>query len=323
MKLLGQALAAGAEYSLLAAWAGLAGLAALLFFGWQTARMAVFYTLMLNPAFVLVGAGLFAAGVLLRRARCPLWLIRALGGVAAAGLAYALVRRDLYYLVVNARPSVFFFWLWYFTPVAFALGIAVLGFLFGTWRLPRHVQLEPRAHLRLLHLPILLLALVQLPVLVLPARVTSRVPPSPQIVVVKWTPGPEPLTVEAFDMHLEPPRGGLIPEPQTTGGYLNLRDDEVQRLRAAGITGRLKVWGAMGAVNSSGRAVVIMSHQLDAPFQFFGPAERTGVIYLQTPQGWRKLPPDAGDSDRPFRLTVSTRDPKVTALNGWEPALSW
>ena len=47
------------------------------------------------------------------------------------------------------------------------------------------------------------------------------------------------------------------------------------------------------------------------------------MIYLQTPAGWRKLPPDAGESDQPIRLYVPKGKPNQTGMNGWEPAFSW
>lgn len=55
-----------------------------------------------------------------------------------------------------------------------------------------------------------------------------------------------------------------------------------------------------------------MSQQLQQPFQFRFPAERQSVLYLQTPAGWRKLPPEAGDSGTSIRLYVSPEDPRQT-----------
>ena len=319
-----QALAAGAEYSMLACWGGIAGLATLMFYGWLTAKTAFFYAWMLNTTFVLLGVGLFLAAAALRRIRFPLVIIGILGGTTAAWLAHWLMRAHLYHLVVNARPAILFFWLWYFAPVAFTLGFLLMAFLFGTVLLPRHVDFKTSARLRWFHAPVLVLALLGAPSLLLSARPKSRVPPSPDIVMAKWVPGPEPLTVEAFDMHLTPRRGGLIPEPESfnSRGYINLRDEEVQRLRSAGVTGHLKVWGEMGG-NPDSRAIIIMYQQLDAPFSFLGPGQHTDVIYLQTPQGWQKLPPDAGESGHAIRLYVPDGQPNLTGMNGWEPAMSW
>jgi len=317
-----QALAAGAEYSLSACWGGIAGLATLMFYGWLTAKMAFWFAWMLNTTFVLWGIGLFLAAAALRRIRFPLVMIGILGGITAAWLAHWLMRPYLYYLVVNARPAILFFWLWYLTPFVFTIGFLLMAFFFGAVLLPRHIYFK--TSLRWFHAPVLVVALLGVPALLLSARPKSRLHPSADIVMAKWIPGPEPLTVEAFDMHLEPRHGGLIPEPESSNsrGYVNLRDEEMQRLRSAGITGHLKVWGEVEG-NADSRAVIIMYHQLDAPFSFLGPGQHTDVIYLQTPQGWQKLPPDAGESGQTIRLYVPDGKPTVTGMNGYEPAMSW
>jgi hypothetical protein len=178
--------------------------------------------------------------------------------------------------------------------------------------------------LRLFRVPILVVALLGVPTFLHSVHLIRQVQPWPDIVFAKWTLGPEPLTVEPIVIHPlhHPGTGGVIPEPETTSRNINLSDSEMQRLRSAGITGHLKIVSEMGA-NGNARAVIIMYQQLDAPFSFLAPAEHADVIYLQTPQGWRKLPPDASESDRPIRLYIPSGKPSQTGANGTEHAFDW
>jgi len=188
--------------------------------------------------------------------------------------------------------------------------------VYGVWLLPRQLQASttPRLHI---HWVILALLLPPVPRLILHAEdpnfrgsIFSLRHSEPlrfgEVIFARWTPGTDSLTVEPFDMHLPHPDGA-------PSGYTNLNDDEIQQLRAAGIKGHIKVLG-MSAVINAGRLTLILSRQIDAPFQFLAPAEGSDVIYLQGSDGWRKIPPDTGESKCVVRLYVPKGKPTVTGF---------
>jgi hypothetical protein len=168
---------------------------------------------------------------------------------------------------------------------------------------------------------ILFLSIPPIPILIYrgvsgyPRQITGATTEQPtfEIIYARWMRGSAPLTVEPFDMHLPPPRGGLVPEPHRPAVVWNLSEQEIDRLQGAGATGQVKVIGGATSSNHVGRLVLIMSQPLDAPFAFFGPGS-SDVIYLQTSSGWRKLPPDADESTTRVRVYTADQKPLVTGI---------
>jgi hypothetical protein len=266
--------------------------------------------------FLLWGAVLFIAMWGLHRAGLPLSAIRILGSVSAPVLA-VLIGRHSFYALLN-QPGYYFL-----GPIFFLTDLGLCALVYGAWLLPRHFKSNAFPRLNV-HWAVFALFVPFVPSLILhaanprlpdPIFSAGRTQPAHrgQIIFARWTPGSEPLIVEPFDMHSPPPRGGLIPEPDRGGGYVNLSKEEIEWLRSGGVTGEIKVIGSR-SLSESGRLVLILSQQIDAPFQFLAPALGANVIYLQGSDGWRKMPPNAGEAKSVVRAYVPDGKPSITGF---------
>jgi hypothetical protein len=331
-----QGVQAAAEYVLLVVWVPVAPLAALGALGGH----GRFYHILLwaiveTRIYFLCGALLYLAALALQRSGSRLFVIRILGGIAAPVLAILAGLRDFYRLwYLQPYPLV--------VPVTFLAIVVLCALAFGILFLPRHFKsgATPRLHI---HWAIVALMVPFVPLLILHAMnpavpiFTSGKPAvrlSGQVIFATWTPSTAPLTIEPFAAPPLPPRGGggFLSAPNTpSASTSNLTEPEVQRLRSAGITGHIQVSG-MSALTNTGRIVLIMCRQLDAPFQFFAPVENADVIYLQTSAGWQKLPPETAESKYLVRLYIPDGEPKITGFEfdsgsgtPWreEPRFSW
>lgn len=318
-RLLVQAVQAATEYVLVVVW-GTALLFGILLahgpHGHDKFYFDLLWAMIETRPFLLWGFVLFFAMRGLHRAGVPMLGMHALGAIAAPVLAI-LVGRYSFYQVLN-QPGYYFL-----GPIIFLGEFVVCAFLYGVWLLPRLFKpdAQPRLHI---HFAVLALFLPFVPSVILHAAnprlpgplfglARAQVVHHGAVVFARWSPGGGPLAVEPFDMHLPPPRGGLIPEPDYGGGYVDLTEEEKERLRSAGITGEVKVLGNTNVANA-GRLVIILSRQVEAPFQFFTPAEGSDVIYIQTFDGWRKLPPEAGESKSLVRLYIPAGKSNTTGV---------
>jgi len=312
------ALQAATEYCLVAVWCS-----ALVFsvfaagpHGRERLSANLFWALANSTIFTLAGAAFFFAAWGLHRSGTPLLVIRILCGIATPVVGVLLTRRSLFFLL--NQPGYY-----YLGPMIFLADFVLFALIYGAWLLPRHFKpgAVPRLHV---HWAVLALMVPYVPALILhtvtgfPQQVfsmgRSKAPRPCEVIYARLTPAADGLVVEPFDMHLPPSRGGLIPEPESPGaGYVNLHDDEIQTLRSAGIAGNIKVLGGVTSSVHRGRLVLIMSQQLDSPFEFAEPGD-ANVIYVQTAEGWRKLPPDAGESKTHVRLYVPEGKPNVTGI---------
>ena len=270
-----------------------------------------------TSTFLLWGVLLFGAFWGLRHIGAPIFLLRILGALAAPSLAI-LISRHSFFGVLNS-PGYYFV-----APMIFLAIFILCAAVYGAVLLPRILQpgSTPHLHIHFLvlalfvpYVPLLILhaANPQLPFPTSSARNISA-PHYGQIVFARWTPGSEALAVEPFHMHLSPQRGGLFTEPaDPSRGFVSLNDDEIRRLRSAGITGSIKVLGS-APLNDTGRLVLIMSQQIAQDFQFATPAENAQVIYIQGAEGWRKLPPEAREAKSTVRMYVPEQRPDVTGF---------
>jgi hypothetical protein len=329
-----QGVQAAAEYVLLVVWVPVAPLAALGALGGH----GRFYQILLwavveTRTYFLCGALLYLAALALQRSGSRLFVIRILGGVAAPVLAILAGLHDFYRLwYLQPYPL--------FVPLIFLAIIVFCAVAFGILFLPRHFKsgATPRLHI---HWAIVALMVPFVPSLILHAMnpavpiFTSGKPAvqlSGQVIFATWTPSTAALTIEPFAAPPLPRGGGFPSVPDNpSASPSNLNEEEVQRLRSAGISGHIQVSG-MSALTNTGRIVLIMSRQLDAPFQCFAPVENADVIYLQTSAGWQKLPPETAESKYLVRLYIPDGEPKVTGFEfdsgsgtPWrlEPRFSW
>lgn len=209
-------------------------------------------------------------------------------------------------------------------PLIFLAILVLCAWVYGALLLPRQCKagVTPSLHI---HFAVLALFVPYVPLLILHAANPQRPLPSPaaqstpaphygQVIFALWTPGAEPLTVEPFDKHpaADPATGFvLFPRPEVHGADINLNEQEAPTLRSAGIAGAIKVTGS-APLSNSGRLVIILSQPISQAFKFATPAETAHVIYLQTPDGWRKLPPDAGEAKLSVRMYIPDAQPNAT-----------
>ena len=311
---------AATEYVLVVVWCTATLFGALVVHGPRAHErfyITLIWALMQTRTFFIGGVVLFFVMWGLHRAGTPLFGVRVLGALFAPALAFVIGRHSFFFLL--DQPGYYFL-----GPLIFLADFALCTLVYAFLLLPRHFKPDatPRLHV---HWAVLAIFVPFVPSLLLhasnpqlrgPIFTVSTAKPHHrgEVIFARWTPGADALTVVPFDMHLPPPHGGLIPEPETPGkGYVNLTDEEAERLRAAGITGGVTVLGSSSLLDA-GRLVVIMSQQIDAPFQFVTPAEGTKVVYIQSPGGWRKLPPEAGESKTRVRMYVPEGKSNVTGF---------
>lgn len=124
-------------------------------------------------------------------------------------------------------------------------------------------------------------------------KIHSVKDPQLQLYFVKWTPA-------AGDVR-EEPIGQFGPRPHT------FTDDQIEELRAAGMTGILQTWGHSGndfppPPPGTCRFVIVMSRPVREPIDLPKPAAGD-IVYIQTEQGWRVFPSQAQTVSRTVRLT--------------------
>ena len=326
-----QCLQAATEYVLLVVWgpAALLGLfEALVGPGHKT----LFWAMAETRIYLLCGALLYLAALALQRIGSPLFLIRIFGGIAAPALALLAGFHNFYHLFYHQPYALQI-------PLMFLAIVIFNALAFGTLFLPRLFKAgaTPRLHI---HWAVVALMVPFVQSLILHAVnpavpiVTSGKPAvrlSGEAIFALWTPSTAPLTIDSFPMPVAlSGRFPFVPDTPSAPPQ-NLTEQEAQRLRSAGITGHIQVSG-MSALTNTGRIVLIMSRQLDAPFQCFAPVENADVIYLQTSAGWQKLPPETAESKFLVRLYIPEGNPKVTGFEfdsgsgpPWrqEPRFSW
>jgi hypothetical protein len=121
--------------------------------------------------------------------------------------------------------------------------------------------------------------------------------PPLDLVFVKWTPAEGEVREE--------PNGKFDPT------FPALKDNEIQELRSAGLTGILTVHGSqttfVGPKRS--RVVLIMSRGSRDTIDLPKPASGD-MIYLQTEEEWKHFPPSTPVLSRTIRLTFSKTNPK-------------
>jgi hypothetical protein len=308
-----QCVQAATEYVLLVVWGPAALLGLFEALGGRGHKPLV-WAMAETRNYLLCGALLYLAALALQRIGSRLFLIRIFGGVAAPPLALLAGLHNFHYLwYLEPYPLMF--------PLIFLAIVIFNSLAFGTLFLPRLFKAgaTPRLHIHW--------AVVALLVPFVPSQILHAVSPavpifasgkpavrlSGQVIFALWTPSAAPLTIDSFPVPL-PPSGRLPFVPDTPSAPpQNLTAQEAQRLRSAGITGHIQVAG-MSALTNTGRIVLIMSRQLDAPFQCFAPVENADVIYLQTSAGWQKLPPETAESKFLVRLYIPEGNPKVTGF---------
>ena len=114
-----------------------------------------------------------------------------------------------------------------------------------------------------------------------------------EVVLVKWKPGPDPLSVREL-------------------GGSGLNDQELAQLKSTGITGKLDIVGI--SIYGSGehsRALIVVHHQVDDPVKLPQP-DKAEVIYIQNGNDWKTYPSNVPTLKRVISLKRSKQDPRDT-----------
>jgi hypothetical protein len=110
-----------------------------------------------------------------------------------------------------------------------------------------------------------------------------------------------------------PDVGSLTCEPLSDGSGCPTEAD-LQTLRAASVTGRLKPTGGGGGRSRLGpkaRALIVLDHRITSEERLKQP-RHTNIIYIQHETGWLLLPTNAPLLDRPIVLSPQPGAPQFT-----------
>jgi Sel1 repeat len=110
-----------------------------------------------------------------------------------------------------------------------------------------------------------------------------------------------------------PDAGSLTCEPFSDGSGCPA-DAEMESLRTAGVTGRLKPTGGGGGrfrLGPKARALIVLDHRIISEQRLKQP-RHTNIIYVQHETGWVLLPTNAPLLDRPIVLSPQPDAPQFT-----------
>jgi hypothetical protein len=119
--------------------------------------------------------------------------------------------------------------------------------------------------------------------------------------VVRWVPSPQPLTVSDST-------GETRPEVRLTG-------PEIERLKEAGVTGRVETFslGNYGNGNKGSQAIIVIQGPVAAPVELPEP-DATAVVYVQHDDSWRLHPASAPTLRRTIRIEPWPDDPRQSSI---------
>jgi len=303
-----ETLRAAADYALVVCWGVALGLALLNTFRTAPAsfiggpyspirvRTSIFVlygyaAVILSIPGLAVGALLSLAAQLGQRWGMPGYVLRVLGAAGSLGVTLPLLAMASSALVGDVASM----------ALSFVLG-SILSVVFGLLFLVRDEREAP-ARPGIRHwLAIGLPAIYLFQGIVMIAWAQSvRVfihDPKYDVVFVKWVPGPEGLAV----------KGAWDSQPY----YMHLTDTEMNQLRTLGVRGQLQPWaggaGDLGSPNVK-RIVVLMYHPISADVDLPKPKDHD-VMYVQTQEGWKKVPESAATLPRCVRLSYAAPTPQ-------------
>lgn len=288
---------ASADYVLIVWWGIPLGLALLAvfrihpteFFGGPPSPVRLAASMFVLYAYVAVRLSSygFAGGALLslgaqlgQLARMPRIPLKILGAIGSCVVTLILVKRSLSLLAGDLVSLNVVGFLSIVLPTVFGF-----HFLVGSAE-PKSAARIGIRHWLVLALPVLFLAQSTLAQMRVRWVLSSVHDPRFELVFVKWLPGPEDLS-QGF----------------TAEHFPRVTDHEMDLLREMGVRGHLQSQGGSGDFPpNSMRAVVVMYRPIHAEVDLPKPLDGD-VMYLQTPNGWRKIPDFAVTASRNIRLS--------------------
>ena len=237
-----------------------------------------YVTVALSLPGLFVGALLSLGERLGQQSGIPRLLLRIAGAICSVALTVGLLSITMHLFVGDLISM----------TVAFALG-SLLSLAYGAVFLVRLPESSPD-RLAIRHW--LVLALPALFILQFAWGVTVRASvnePVPTTAFLRWTPGPEDLTYKHFDYEL----------------YCDMpTDQDMNSLRALGLRGQLRSAGGGCGARNANRLMVVMYRPIHEDVDLPKPKD-SDLIYVQTSEGWKKLPESAATSSRCIRLSYA------------------
>jgi len=233
-------------------------------------------------AYGLAGGALLSVGAQLgQRAGMPRISLKILGAIGSCVVTLILVKRSLFMLAGDLVSLNVVGFLSFVLPIVFGF-----HFLVGSTD-PKSAARIGIRHWLVLALPVLFFAQWTIAQMRVRWVLSSVHDPRCELVFVKWHPGPDDLS-QGF----------------TAEYFPRVTDHEMDLLREMGVRGQLQPWGGAGAPPGSMRAVIVMYRPIHADVDLPKPLDGD-VMYLQTPNGWRKIPDFAVTAPRNIRLSYS------------------
>ncbi len=289
---------ASADYVLIVWWGIPLGLALLAvfrihpteFFGGPPSPVRLAASLLVLYAYVaiqlsrygFVGGALLSVGAQLgQRTGMPRISLKILGAIGSCVVTLILVKRSLFMLADDLVSLTVVGFLSLVLPIVFGF-----HFLVGSAE-PKSAARIGIRHWLVLALPVLFFAQWTIAQMRVRWVLSSVHDPRCELVFVKWHPGPDDLS-QGF----------------TAEYFPRVTDHEMDLLREMGVRGQLQSWGGAGAPPGSMRAVIVMYRPIHTDVDLPKPLDGD-VMYLQTPNGWRKIPDFAVTAPRNIRLSYS------------------
>jgi hypothetical protein len=232
------------------------------------------------------GVLIYLCALLLQKLKIPL-----LSRLILAAISAYLSCKIVFFLAPVGWPSLSAV---YFT----ILGVGFLGAAFGFFVFPRiceeSFQTGPlgRGHWALLSVWALYIVSAYGYTAYAYAKLHALNDPAINIVFFKWSPGEGEVREVSHG-------------PYDTS-FPQMKDVEINELRAAGLTGTLLCWGnnSLPGPGAASRVVLIMSRGTREIVDLRKPA--TGdILYIQTQEGWKAFPPSTPTLPRAIRLAIS------------------
>jgi hypothetical protein len=232
------------------------------------------------------GVFIYVCALLLQKLKIPL-----LSRLILAAVSAYLSCKIVFILAPTGWPSLAAV---YFTMLCVGLLGAAYGFFVYPWICRQSFQTAPlgRGHRVLLSAWGLYVVSAYGYTAFAISKVRFLNDPSIDLVLFKWSPGEGEVQEE--------PMGKFDTQ------FPQMRDLEIQELRAAGLTGILRCWGNNTLPGSSRRirVVLVMSRGLRESIDLPKPAS-ADILYIQTQEGWKAFPASTTTVKRTIRLSIS------------------
>jgi hypothetical protein len=246
-------------------------------FSWSEVKFFVGWLPLLFNFLLYLGAVLFPFARLLGWFQAPRWVVRVFGGLLSGISGLVGVLAAGWYIAISQYP---------------VYAGAISGIIYGACLLPHFSGLPrggPRSWKQWAGTTTTIIACGAFVVYPLAPKQPEQ---SLQLLFVRVIAGPQELNGFSID-------GGLTV-------------DELNQLKALGITGTLQygMSGGRGSSPARARAVIVCTGELRSPVALREP-KATHVLYVQQGSAWNMYPPSAPTIRSEIKLSPSAKDPRM------------